>query len=145
MNKPRLLKAFTLIELMIVIAIIAILATIAIPSYTNHTQRAAMSELLSAAAPYKSSVEICLYNTGSVDSCSAGSNGIQGNKTNVSNAKYLNAISVSKGVITVSGKASLEGYSYTMTPTFTNQNISWATTCTGADQSLFPSNFCKTQ
>ncbi len=41
-KKPLFLKptkAFTLIELMIVIAIIAILATIAIPSYTTYTQK----------------------------------------------------------------------------------------------------------
>lgn len=59
-----LTKAFTLIELMIVIAIIAILATVAIPSYNSYTQKAALSELLSASASYKTDVEICMYNTG---------------------------------------------------------------------------------
>lgn len=34
-----LTKAFTLIELMIVIAIIAILATVAIPSYNSYTAK----------------------------------------------------------------------------------------------------------
>ena len=105
-------KAFTLIELMIVIAIIAILATIAIPSYTTYTQKAALSELLRASASYKSDVEVCIYNTGNVANCSGGSN--------------------------------IDGFGYTMTPTFSSNTISWKTTCTGSDTSLFPANFCST-
>ena len=76
MTKP-LQRAFTLIELMIVIAIIAILATIAIPAYSNYTKKAALSELLQASSTYKSDVEICIYNTNNVASCSGGSNGVQ--------------------------------------------------------------------
>lgn len=136
-------RAFTLIELMIVIAIIAILATIAIPSYTNYTKKAAMSELLQASAPYKSDVEICIYNMGKLDGCSSGSNGIQTAKADNPNAKYLQSISVSKGVISVAGKGSLEGISYTLTPTFENSNIRWASQCTG-DSGLFPTGFCST-
>lgn len=136
-------RAFTLIELMIVIAIIAILATIAIPSYTSYTQKAALSELLRASSSYKSDVEVCIYNTGAVTNCAGGSNGIQANKTESSDTKYLNSISVAaNGVITVSGKGTLDGYGYTLTPTFTNNTISWATKCTGTDTSLFPANFC---
>ena len=60
-------KGFTLIELMIVIVIIAILTTVAIPSYQNYTKKAAVSELLQASAPLRSEVELCIYNTGSVD------------------------------------------------------------------------------
>lgn len=138
----RLQKGFTLIELMIVIAIIAILATIAIPSYTNYTQKAALSEILRASASYKSDVEICIYNSGNATNCSGGSNGIQANKTENSDTKYLKSISVASGVITVAGKGSIEGYSYTMTPKFANNNITWAISCSGADTSLFPANFC---
>lgn len=149
MKKIRLIrplaKAFTLIELMIVIAIIAILATIAIPSYTSYTQKAALSELLSASASYKSDVEICIYNTGALTNCTGGSNGVQANKTDVADAKYLKSISVASGTITVEGKGSIDGYGYTMTPKFANNNITWATSCRGSDTSLFPANFCGTK
>ncbi|MDG6856347.1 prepilin-type N-terminal cleavage/methylation domain-containing protein [Glaesserella parasuis] len=149
MKKIRLIrplaKAFTLIELMIVIAIIAILATIAIPSYTSYTQKAALSELLSASASYKSDVEICIYNTRALTNCTGGSNGVQANKTDVADTKYLKSISVAAGVITVAGKGNIDGYGYTMTPTLANNNITWTTSCRGSDTSLFPANFCGTK
>lgn len=136
--------AFTLIELMIVIAIIAILATIAIPSYTTYTQKAALSELLRASAGYKSDVEICIYNTNKVADCSEGTNSVQQGKTSSTDTKYLKSIGVSGGVISVEGKGTLEGYSYKMTPKFANNMISWSTTCSGDDKSLFPAGFCST-
>ncbi|MDD0823063.1 prepilin peptidase-dependent pilin [Mannheimia sp. AT1] len=137
-------KAFTLIELMIVIAIIAILATIAIPSYNSYTQKAALSELLQASASYKSDVELCIYSSNGVDNCSGGTNGIQANKTAGNETKYLNTVTVTSGAITVTGKGSLENYSYTLTPKFEKDTstIGWVTTCTGVDTSLFPANFC---
>lgn len=140
--KPYM-QAFTLIELMIVIAIIAILATIAIPSYNTYTQKAALTEILRASSPYKSDVEICIYNTGAITHCSSGSNGIQAAKTANDETKYLKSVGVSAGVITVEGKGSLEGYGYTMTPRFANNNISWSTSCRGEDTSLYPSNLCQ--
>ncbi|MBF0783921.1 prepilin-type N-terminal cleavage/methylation domain-containing protein [Muribacter muris] len=143
MRYKPLTPAFTLIELMIVIAIIAILATIAIPSYNSYTQKAALTEILRASSPYKSDVEICIYNKGAVADCSSGSNGIQAAKTANDDTKYLKSVAVSAGVITVEGKGNIEGYGYTMTPRFANNNISWTTSCRGEDTSLYPSNFCQ--
>ncbi|MDH2997841.1 prepilin-type N-terminal cleavage/methylation domain-containing protein [Pasteurellaceae bacterium LFhippo2] len=133
-------RAFTLIELMIVIAIIAILATIAIPSYNSYTKKAALSELLQASAPYKADVEICIYNLGGKNGeCNAGKNGIKA--ANAVTSKYIESISVSSGSITVTGKDSLANTSYTLKPTFSEGNITWSTSCSG-DESLFPAGFC---
>ncbi|AKO45423.1 pilin [[Haemophilus] ducreyi] len=140
--KP-LQKAFTLIELMIVIAIIAILATVAIPSYNSYTKKAALSELLAASSAYKTDVEICVYNLGRTDGCNAGTNGIKND--NSGKSKYVGSISVENGTITVTGKESLKDYSYKMTPTLQGESLTWKTTCNGADTSLFPANFCSTE
>ena len=56
--------------------------------------------------------------------------------------KYLASVSVANGVITVTGKGSLNGYSYTMTPKFNANTISWTTSCKGEDVGIFPANFC---
>ncbi|SUT90944.1 prepilin-type N-terminal cleavage/methylation domain-containing protein [Actinobacillus lignieresii] len=136
-----LTNAFTLIELMIVIAIIAILATVVIPSYNSYTQKAALSELLAASASYKTDVEICIYNTGDSKNCSGGQNGVR-KMTELRQAKYLNTITVEGGTITVTGKGNLQEYGYTMTPIHNGSTISWETKCKGEDLSLFPANFC---
>jgi len=52
----KIQKGFTLIELMIVVAIIGILAAIAIPAYSDYTERAKVSELVTIASACKASV-----------------------------------------------------------------------------------------
>ncbi len=133
-------KGFTLIELMIVIAIVAILATVAIPSYQNYTKKAAMSELLQAAAPYRSEVELCIYNTNGVSNCTAGSNGIQDNTDE--RGKYVKSVKASSGVSTVTGKGALDGISYKLTAAGNAADgVTWTADC-GTNAELFPAGFC---
>ncbi|MGC6358430.1 prepilin peptidase-dependent pilin [Bisgaard Taxon 45] len=133
-------KGFTLIELMIVIAIIAILATIAVPSYQNYTKKAAISELLQAAVPYRAEVELCIYNTNTPSECSGGQHGIRANMS--SGKKYLNSITVKSGVITVIGQKSLDGINYTLSATGNAvDGVSWSVKCNGSSE-IFPAGFC---
>jgi type IV pilus assembly protein PilA len=50
-------KGFSLIELMIVIAIISILAAVAIPIYSNHKERAAITESINIIGNVKASIQ----------------------------------------------------------------------------------------
>jgi type IV pilus assembly protein PilA len=100
-------KGFTLIELMIVIAIIGILAAIAIPAYQNYTIRSQVTEGLSLADGWKTTISEFYAQHGSFP---AGFDTV-GSATTIavsgaSAGKYVGSISVVAGgeiVITYTG------------------------------------------
>lgn len=112
MDKQR---GFTLIELMVVIGIIAILSAIGIPAYQNYLRKAALTDLLQTFVPYRTAIELCALNHGGLTPCDGGSNGIPSPTT----TRYLSAMSVAKGVVTLTGQESLNGLGVTLTPTWT--------------------------
>ena len=63
-NMPAVVAGFTLIELMMVVAIIGILAAIALPSYQDYAARARYSEVLAAATPARTRVDLCVQANG---------------------------------------------------------------------------------
>lgn len=128
MDKQR---GFTLIELMVVIGIIAILSAIGVPAYQNYLRKAALTDVLQTIAPYRTAVELCAIDRGGVATCDAGGNGIPAVKT----TRYISEMSVTAGVIALTGQESLSGLTLTLTPEWSSGDgmKSWQRDCAVAD------------
>jgi type IV pilus assembly protein PilA len=88
-------KGFTLIELMIVIAIIGILAAIAIPAYQNYTIRSQVTEGLSLADGWKTSISEYYAQNGSFPTTSGSTGGPQTVAVSGASAgKYVGSVAV---------------------------------------------------
>lgn len=125
-------SGFTIIELLIVVAIIGILAVIAVPTYLTYTQKAYFAEVIQATGPYKLAVETCYQQQGggaAVANCGNGSNGVPAAPG--ASGNVASVVTTGAGVITATGTAAkVNGLTYILTPTPTNNVLIWATTGT---------------
>ena len=134
-------RAFTLIELMIVIAIIGILAAIAIPAYQDYTVRSQVAEGLALTSNAKTLVSMYYSDKGALpaDNTEAGLQApasIQGN--------YVASVSNNNGVITAtfgnSSHAVLNGQTLLLSVVTSARNsIAWTCKSTTLHDRYLPS------
>lgn len=133
-TKPQKLSrelGFTLLELLVVIAVIGVLASLAVPRFQNHIKKAKFVEVINAASPYKTAVELCVQRGIALTGCDSGSNGIPEASTSASSSGVLASIAVADGVVTTTGGDVVDGATYILTPV-----LSASTSSSGLDWRL---------
>ena len=136
MNIKKMEKGFTLIELMIVVAIVGILASLALPAYGTYTERAKFAEVLAAAGPAKTAVEVAVQTRG-MGGFTGLTSGLLGIPTDLTTpSTHVASVETLVGVVTVTGAATVSGLTYVLTPSITGAGapVLWAVTgtCSGA-------------
>lgn len=113
---------------MIVIAIIGILAAIASSQYSLYAKRTKFAEVISATAPYKSAVSLCVqdFNVSPITNCGAGSNGVPKDIITAT-GDLQDLIVTADGKITATGAGTVDQADYILTPTYapSTSSISW--------------------
>jgi len=121
--------AFTLMELMIVMAIMSILAAIAIPTYRHYTERARFTGVIVAAEPYRTAVSLALQAGEAKDDLNTGDNGIPDAPQSDNN---LASLTVDKGVIHAEASKAAGSYTYILTPNTDGSEWKTSGTCVKA-------------
>jgi type IV pilus assembly protein PilA len=136
-------KGFTLIELMIVVAIIGILAAIAIPAYSDYTERAKVSELVTMASACKGSVTEFYQSEGVFP---ANNDEAGCNATVTDKIQSLAVTGGATGTITVVSNLTKATGSYILIGTpvsATDDSVQWACNTSSIEEKFLPAN-CRT-
>ena len=100
----RRFRAFTLVELMVVVAIIGILMIVAMPAYNNYSTKSKFSEVVLATAPTKTAIATC---AGTGDCISGGvialggtaTTTVPGSTATITPASYANSNNINTAAI----------------------------------------------
>lgn len=122
--------AFTLVELLIVIAIIGILAGAAVPTYQHYLKQARFSEVVMATAPFKTAISIGLQDGLAKKDLDSGENGVPNSPTETKN---LASIKVKSAVITAKASKRAGSYTYVLTPDSNGSHWTVSGSCVSAN------------
>ena len=139
----QMLKGFTLIELMIVVAIIGILAAVAIPQYQDYTVKAKLSKVTGVAAPIKTALALYNQEQGGFPITAApwATIGLSTAPTATNEVSAYDWTGTANPVTAGDGLAltltnikatTIDTGTITMTPSTGSTAITWKNTCTGS-------------
>ena len=136
--------AFTLIELMIVVAIIGTLAALAIPAYQNYVIRAQVSEGLNLVGPFKVAVAEFHNSNGAFPANNADA-GLE--PPAAYTGKYVISVSVASDVVSIlygnDANAQISGRIVTLTAIDSLGSLSWDCASGGAIPIVYMPSACR--
>lgn len=138
------IKGFTLIEMIIILAVSAVLLTIAIPTYSNYSIRANISEALSQTEAAKIAAELTCRKDRSITSLDEQNSGFHSRPS-----KYVKNIELSGScdapIITLTTRATgvLPGPALTITGNYVEETEQFAWICVSTGQNIHLPVFCR--
>lgn len=127
----RLIKGFTLIELMIVVTIAGVLAALAISQYQSYISRARWSELIVSVAPIRQAIAECAQNnSGLLSECDTLEKLAIWEFPNLANGTYQ--ITPQTGVLVITGRVKADPCTVSMQPVHAGASLNWTFSVSGS-------------